>query len=87
MELRVIQKLRRSFFEEQYRSWTYSSDEVTSALNNLVELVKRNEGQRPNPEEGQQAIGNIILAMRKDLLGKTNLTFKDFQFTNVINRN
>ena len=78
---------KKKFFEEQYRSWTYSSDEVINALNNLVELVKKNEGQKPNPEEGQKAIGNIVLAMRKDLLGKTNLTFKDFQFTDVINRN
>jgi hypothetical protein len=78
---------KKKFFEEQYRSWTYSSDEVIKALNNLVELVKKNEGQKPNFEDGQKAIGNIVLAMRKDLLGKTNLSFKDFQYTDVINRN
>lgn len=37
--------------------------------------------------EVQKAIGNIVLAMRKDLLGKTNLTFKIFQYTDVIDRN
>lgn len=78
---------KKKFFEEQYRSWTYSSDEVIKALNNLVELVKKNEGQKPNIEEGQKAIGNIVLAMRKDLLRKTNLSFKDFQYTDVVNRN
>lgn len=68
------------------RSWTYSSDEVIKALNHLVELVKINEGQKPNIEEGQKAIGNIVLAMRKDLLGKTTLSFKDFQYTDVVSR-
>jgi GH25 family lysozyme M1 (1,4-beta-N-acetylmuramidase) len=52
---------KKKFFEEQYRSWTYSSDEVIKTLNNLVELVKKNEGQKPNFEEDQKAIGNIVL--------------------------
>jgi hypothetical protein len=77
---------KRKFFEEQYKSWTYSSDEVVKALNNLVEIVKNNGSQKPNIEEGQKAIGNIVLAMRKDLLGKTSLTYNDFKYTDVIER-
>lgn len=78
---------KRQFFDEQYRSWIYSSDEVVSTINNLVELVKENERKEPNIEEGREAIGNIVLAMRKDLLNKTNLTHKDFTYTDVRNRN
>jgi len=56
-------------------------------LNNLVGLVKRNQGQKPNIDEGRKAIGTNFLAMGKDLLGKTNLSFKDFLYTEVVNRN
>ncbi len=76
---------KRQFFDEQYRSWIYSSDEVVLAINNLVDLIKENETKDPNVEEGRKAIGNIVLAMRKDLLKKTNLNHKDFIYTNVRN--
>jgi len=74
---------KKKFFEEQYKSWVYCSDEVVLAINNLVQLVIDLKGKDPNPEEGRKAIGDIVLAMRKDLLGKTNLTFKDFRYTDV----
>ncbi|RZL46035.1 MAG: hypothetical protein EOO93_26430 [Pedobacter sp.] len=76
-------EIKKKFFEEQYKSWIYGSDEVVLAINNLVELVLRSQGTEPNPEEGRKAIGNIVLAMRKDLLGKTNLSYKDFRYTDV----
>lgn len=76
---------KRKFFDEQYKSWIYSSDEVVTAINELVQLVISNEDRIPNPEEGRKAIGNIVLAMRKDLLKKTSLTHKDFRYTNVRN--
>ena len=74
---------KKKFFEEQYKSWVYCSDEVVLAINNMVQLVIDTEGKEPNPQEGRKAVGNIVLAMRKDLLGKTNLTFKDFRYTDV----
>ncbi len=78
---------KRKFFEEQYKSWIYCSDEVVIAINFLVQLVIDSEGKDPNPQEGRKAVGNIVLAMRKDLLGKTNLTHKDFRYTNVHKHN
>lgn len=74
---------KKKFFEEQYKSWIYCSDEVVIAINNLVQLVIDSEGKEPNPQEGRKAVGNIVLAMRKDLLGKTNLTHLDFRYTDV----
>ena len=75
---------RRKFFEEQYRAWIYSSDDVVKAINNMVELVKNSSGSSPDPEEGREAVGNIVVAMRNDLLGKTNLIHSDFYYTDVI---
>jgi hypothetical protein len=77
-------KMKREFFEEQYQSWLYCSDEVVEALNHLVNLIKESQGKAPNPEEGRKAVGNIVLAMRKDLLGKTKLDHRAFQYTDVL---
>lgn len=79
----VSYETKKKFFEEQYKSWIYCSDEVVTAINNLVQLVIDSEGKDPNLQEGRKAIGNIVLAMRKDLLGKTTLTYKDFRYTDV----
>lgn len=75
---------KKKFFEEQYKSWIYGSDEVVTAVNKLVELVIKSQGKEPNAEEGRKAVGNIVLAIRKDLLGKTTLSYKDFRYTDVI---
>lgn len=75
---------KREFFQEQYKSWLYSSDEVVVAINELIQLAIDEHGKDPDPAKGREKIGNIILAMRKDLLGKTGLTFKDFRYTDVI---
>lgn len=77
---------KRKFFEEQYKSWLYSSDEVVQSINHLISLLIIENGQQPKPEMGRKVIGDIILAMRKDLLGKTNLSFNDFRYTDVINK-
>ena len=75
---------KRKFFEEQYKSWIYSSDDVIRAINTMVKLVTESKGKDPDPEKGREVIGNIVLAMRKDLNGKTNLNFSDFVYTDVL---
>lgn len=75
---------KRKFFEEQYKSWLYSSDDVVKSINELIRLLIEERGQAPDPEKGRKIIGNIILEMRKDLIGKTELTYKDFRYTDVI---
>jgi len=72
---------KKKFFEEQYKSWLYSSDEVVTSINYMVQLVIES---KMSPEEGKKAVGNIVLAMRKDLLGKTNLNFSSFVYTDVL---
>nr|WP_315248213.1 hypothetical protein [uncultured Flavobacterium sp.] len=71
------------FFDEQYKSWIYSSDEVVIAVNELVQLIIDQDGKTPDVDKGRKAIGNIVLAMRKDLLRNTSLTDRDFRYTDV----
>ena len=76
--------LKRNFFEEQYRSWLYSSDDVVISMNNLVDLLISERGKSPDPEKGKKVVGDIVINMRKDLLGKTKLNYQDFKYTDVI---
>ena len=80
----VSPKTKRRFFEEQYKSWLYSSDEVVNSVNDLIKLLIEERGNSPDPAKGRQVIGTIILEMRKDLIGKTSLSYKDFRYTDVI---
>lgn len=76
-------KLKREFFEEQYQSWLYASDEVVEAINNLVALVIASKGAAPDPVAGRKAVGEIVVAMRRDLLKKTELSHSSFRYTDV----
>ena len=80
----VSAETKRKFFEEQYKSWLYSSDDVVKSINELLELLIALEGKPPEPGKGREIVGNIVLRMRQDLLGKTRLTHKDFRYTDVI---
>jgi hypothetical protein len=73
---------KRSFFTEQYKSWLYSSDDVVKAINGMVNQVLITQVDKKAAD--QDAIGRIVLAMRKDMLGKTKLSPKDFKYTNVL---
>ena len=77
-------ELKKKFFEEQYRSWLYASDDVVESINELVGLLIEERGKQPDPQKGREIIGNIVLQMRKDLLGKTNLKSGNFRYTDVI---
>ena len=80
----VSAETKRIFFEEQYKSWLYSSDDVVKSINDLIKLLIEEKGKAPNPDKGKEIIGTIILKMRKDLLGKTKLSQKDFRYIDVI---
>ena len=72
--------IQNKFFEEQYKSWLYSSDEVVLAVNNLVSVLRNaNKGEIVSAH----VAGEVIVAMRKDMLKNTKLKASDFQFTIV----
>ncbi|HUC89401.1 MAG TPA: hypothetical protein VMR45_01235 [Patescibacteria group bacterium] len=75
---------KRAFFKEQHESWLYCSDEVTQAINHLIEVVAGKKGIIHIKDE--DPVGAIVLAMRKDLLGKTKLGTSDFRYIDVIDR-
>jgi hypothetical protein len=50
----------------------------------MLQLIVDTEGKDPDPEKGRVAVGKIVLEMRKDLLGKTNLAPKEFRYIDVI---
>ncbi|WP_294281781.1 hypothetical protein [uncultured Chryseobacterium sp.] len=78
----VSTQKKKLFFEEHYKSWLYSTDEVVKNINDLIASVEN--GKTPDPLEGRKLIGNIILAMRKDLLGSTSLMNVDFRYIDII---
>jgi hypothetical protein len=73
---------KRSFFAEQYKSWLYSSDDVVLSINHMVNELINVPAGKVIPD-GENTIGTIVLAMRKDMLGKTKLRAKDFKYINV----
>ena len=76
-------QLKREFFEEQYQSWLYASDEVVQSVNALVSLVIEAKGSPPSPEKGRRAVGEVVLAMRRDVVRKTHLDYTAFRYTDV----
>jgi len=72
---------KKKFFEEQYKSWLYCSDDVVKAVTAMIANVIEGEGAQ---RDGRRVVGDIVVAMRKDLLGKTALSYKDFRYTDVI---
>ena len=79
----VSKETKKKFYEEQYKSWLYSSDDVVMVINELTELLMDLKGADPDPLKGRKVVGNIILQMRKDLLGKTKLKYEAFRYTDV----
>ena len=65
-------EMKKKFFEEQYKSWLYGSDEVVRAINEMVELVINSKGGNPDREKGKKVVGTIVLEMRKIFCGKQN---------------
>ncbi len=59
-------------------------DVVVKAINEMVQLVIDSRGKEPEHDKGKKAVGNIVFEMRKDLLGKTELTADNFRYTDVI---
>jgi hypothetical protein len=80
---KISRERKEKFLEEQYKSWLYSSDNVVLAVNDLIQLLMDQEGKDPDPVKGRKTVGNIILQMRKDLLGKTKLDQLDFRYIDV----
>ncbi|MGO9995830.1 MAG: hypothetical protein ACLPTF_25415 [Steroidobacteraceae bacterium] len=76
-------QLKKEFFEEQYQCWLYASDDLVKSINDLIRLVIENRGSDPIPELGRKVVGEVVLAMRRDLLKNTKLDYTAFRYTDV----
>lgn len=75
-------ELRSEFLNQLNLCWMYCPDEVIHKAYNFLLMVHTD--QRHSDEEKEKAVGELMLAIRKDLtsrkpLGKTNLTPRDFR--------
>lgn len=75
--------LKKKFIDEQYKSWLYCSDDVVRAMNNMTRSISLENKSKKRYKENE-LIGKIIISMRKDLIGKTNLKYTDFPYTDII---
>lgn len=73
---------RLEFLEEYKRCWLYCSDEVIRAANAAMEVLV--EGTTAPMEQRHQRIGQLVLAIRKDLLRRTLTTRTELRDTDYI---
>jgi len=77
------QEAQKEFLDEMYKSWIYCSGEVVVAANDLVMLMTKPGEERAKDRYGHETFGNFVLAIRKDLLGKTSLDHSKFKLFKV----
>jgi len=80
-------KLRTEFLNQLNLCWMYCPDEVIYKAYNFLFTVRAD--QKHSDEEREKAIGEFILAIRKDLISrkplrKTNLWPKDFKHLRAV---
>ncbi|MEQ9168889.1 MAG: hypothetical protein RLO12_21705 [Fulvivirga sp.] len=73
-----------AFFEEQYKSWLYASDDVVLAMKDMIDYLLKTQFDPKYQEEQRDVIAEVIVAIRKDMLKKSKLSKKDFRFTSVM---
>ncbi len=61
-------------------AWLYCPDDVVRALNEFFEAVKSGADQ---PVDRSRAARQLVLRIRKELLGRTSLTEKEVEFWSV----
>jgi hypothetical protein len=79
-------KQKQRFLTELNNSWLYCPDEVIRRAYEF--LAKVHTGAKYSDEEKELAVGELVLAIRKDLLGRkrvlsTKLTAADFRHLKV----
>ncbi|MGB8656674.1 MAG: hypothetical protein WCE90_02685 [Candidatus Zixiibacteriota bacterium] len=80
-------EMRDKFIKELDLSWLYCSDEVILQAYKFLESVMKDS--RATEEQQQKALGELMLAIRKDLienkrLNKTNLKPSDFRLLTAL---
>jgi hypothetical protein len=63
----------------------FRADKTLASVEKLGDLFAPvdNRGAPPDPETGRRVVGEIVLAMRRDLLRKSRLDYAAFQYVDV----
>lgn len=77
---------KQRFFSEYYKSWVYADEKVILAFKALIDSMRVDLANREAPRNGKELLGNIVLAIRKDLGIKDDLTYGAFEYIDVIER-
>lgn len=77
---------KTAFFQEQYRSWLYASDDVVLAMKDMIDYLLKTQFDSKYQDEQRDKIAEVIVAIRKDMLKNSKLSKKDFRFTTVIDK-
>ena len=80
-------QMRQNFLDELNQCWLYAPDEVIKKGYLFLETVHKGSGKRE--EKQQRAMGEFVVAIRKDLLSRkivkdTGLSPKDFRHLKAI---
>ena len=82
-------ELRRKFIEELEKCWLYAPDQVIEKGYVFLNSVRK--GKSKTKEEKEKAVGEFVLAIRKDLLSRkivdeTEFEPKDFQLIKALGK-
>lgn len=68
--------MKMDFIESYNQTWLYASDEVLRATNKFFQKVKN--GKKLTDDQKKDALREVVLAMRKDIMKKTNMKKDEF---------
>lgn len=77
-------KKKTEFILELRFAWLYCPDDIIRGGNRFLDTVSANEKKptdekQPKDEEKETALGELVLALRRDMIGKTNLKASDYK--------
>jgi len=78
-------KHKDEYYEQSYVVWLYASDEVVRGLNNFARAFAAfsTDPTPQNNETAQKSLGKVVVSMRKDIQGATDLSSDEFITTTV----
>lgn len=71
--------LKKKFLDERTKAWLYCSDDVSKAMNRFLELSSQGCSDY---DTSSKAIGEIVIAIRRDIGHNTKLISTDFKMYN-----
>lgn len=67
-------QLKREFIDQVGLCWLYAPDDVIQKANAFFESIHRQRQPLATDEEKQRALGELVLAIRNDMLSRTLVT-------------